>query len=52
MHQLLRIRALLLAGMSFVALLFLITPPHAWVPDLGGDNYGFPYLCRCRRTST
>lgn len=35
---------ILTAGMSFVTLSFLITTPEAWVPDLGGPDYGFPFL--------
>ena len=31
-------------GMAFVTLSFLITTPEAWVPDLGDEQYGFPYL--------
>lgn len=31
-------------GMSIVTLSFLITTPETWVPNLGGPNYGFPYL--------
>ncbi|WP_164101606.1 DUF417 family protein [Candidatus Laterigemmans baculatus] len=30
--------------MSFVTLSFLITTPECWVPALGGDHHGFPYL--------
>jgi len=35
---------LLTFGMSLVTLSFLITTPEAYVPDLGGPDYGFPYL--------
>lgn len=35
---------LLTFGMSLVTLSFLITTPETWVPDLGGPEYGFPYL--------
>ncbi|UFH35010.1 DUF417 family protein [Flavobacterium acetivorans] len=31
-------------GMSFVTLSFLITTPETWVPDLGDNEHGFPYL--------
>lgn len=31
-------------GMSIVTLSFLITTPETWVPDLGGPQFGFPYL--------
>ena len=30
--------------MSFVTLSFLITTPECWVPALGGEQHGFPYL--------
>ncbi|OJW06902.1 MAG: hypothetical protein BGO49_16745 [Planctomycetales bacterium 71-10] len=30
--------------MSFVTLSFLVTTPECWVPDLGDDRHGFPYL--------
>ena len=35
---------LLTAGMSLVTLTFLITTPETWVPNLGGPEFGFPYL--------
>lgn len=35
---------LLTSGMSLITLSFLITTPETWVPDLGGPNFGFPYL--------
>ena len=35
---------LLTFGMSIVTLSFLITTPETWVGNLGGPNYGFPYL--------
>lgn len=35
---------LLTFGMSLVTLSFLITTPETWVPNLGGPEYGFPYL--------
>lgn len=35
---------LLTTGMSIVTLSFLITTPEVWVPNLGGPDYGFPYL--------
>lgn len=31
-------------GMSLVTLSFLITTPETWVPNLGGPDFGFPYL--------
>lgn len=40
---------LLTFGMSLVTLSFLITTPETWVPDLGGPNYGFPYLSAAGR---
>ena len=30
--------------MSIVTLSFLITTPETWVPNLGGPDFGFPYL--------
>jgi uncharacterized membrane protein YkgB len=36
--------SLLTFGMSLVTLSFLITTPETWVPNLGGPEYGFPYL--------
>lgn len=30
--------------MSIVTLSFLITTPETWVPDLGDQHHGFPYL--------
>lgn len=38
------IGGLLTFGMSLVTLSFLITTPESWVPDLGGPEFGFPYL--------
>lgn len=35
---------LLTAGMSLITLSFLITTPEVYVPNLGGPEYGFPYL--------
>ena len=35
---------LLTFGMSLVTLSFLITTPEAYVPDIGGTDYGLPYL--------
>ncbi|NEM97707.1 reactive chlorine resistance membrane protein RclC [Pontibacter burrus] len=35
---------LLTFGMSLVTLSFLITTPEVYVPNLGGPDYGFPYL--------
>ena len=42
--QISAIGSLLLVGMSFVTLSFLITTPEAWVPALGDVHHGFPYL--------
>lgn len=36
--------SVLLVGMTFVTLSFLITTPEAWVPSLGDSNHGFPFL--------
>lgn len=36
--------SLLVAGMSFVTLSFLVTTPESWVPALGDAHSGFPYL--------
>jgi uncharacterized membrane protein YkgB len=36
--------SLLVFLMAFVTLSFLVTTPETWVPNLGGPNYGFPYL--------
>jgi uncharacterized membrane protein YkgB len=36
--------SLLLIGMCFVTLSFLVTTPEAWVPALGDVHHGFPYL--------
>lgn len=30
--------------MSIITLSFLISTPETWVPNLGGPNFGFPYL--------
>lgn len=38
------IGGLLTAGMSIVTLSFLITTPEVYVPNLGGPDYGFPFL--------
>jgi reactive chlorine resistance protein C len=35
---------LLTFGMSLVTLTFLITTPEVFVPNLGGSDYGFPFL--------
>ena len=35
--------------MSLVTLSFLITTPETWVPDLGDENVGFPYLSAAGR---
>ncbi|KEQ29017.1 membrane protein [Pedobacter antarcticus 4BY] len=40
---------LLTAGMSLVTLTFLITTPETWVPNLGGPEFGFPYLSAAGR---
>ena len=34
----------LVIGMSFVTLSFLVTTPETWVPSLGDEHHGFPYL--------
>ena len=31
-------------GTPLVTLTFLLTTPEAWVPDLGDDEHGFPFL--------
>lgn len=36
--------SLLVFIMSIVTLSFLVTSPETWVPNLGGPDYGFPYL--------
>lgn len=36
--------SLLVFGMSFVTLSFLVTTPECWVPDLGSSEHGFPLL--------
>lgn len=36
-------------GMSIVTLSFLITTPETWVPNLGGPDFGFPYLSAAGR---
>ncbi len=38
------IGSLLLIGMCFVTLSFLVTTPEAWVPAQGDVHHGFPYL--------
>ena len=43
------IGGLLTAIMSLVTLTFLITTPETWVPNLGGPDYGFPYLSAAGR---
>ena len=40
---------LLTAGMSLVTLTFLITTAETWVPNLGGPEFGFPYLSAAGR---
>jgi uncharacterized membrane protein YkgB len=42
--QVAAVGSLLVAGMSAVTLSFLITTPETWVPNLGGPDYGFPFL--------
>lgn len=39
----------LTAVMSLVTLSFLITTPETWVPNLGDEQYGFPYLSAAGR---
>jgi reactive chlorine resistance protein C len=36
--------SVLVFGMSFVTLSFLITTPECWVPSLGSSEHGFPLL--------
>jgi len=36
--------SLLLIGMCFVTLSFLVTTPEAWVPALVDVHHGFPFL--------
>ncbi|WP_341835019.1 DUF417 family protein [Chitinophaga pollutisoli] len=36
--------AVLTAIMGIGTLSFLLTTPETWVPDIGGDHHGFPYL--------
>ncbi|NCD69759.1 DUF417 family protein [Mucilaginibacter agri] len=38
------IASLLVALMTLGTLSFLITTPEAWVPKLGGEDWGFPFL--------
>lgn len=38
------IGGLLTVGMSIVTLSFLLTTPEVFVPNLGGPDYGFPFL--------
>ena len=40
---------LLTVGMSVITLSFLITTPETWVPNLGGPDFGFPYLSAAGR---
>ena len=42
--QLAALGSFLVFVMSFVTLSFLITTPECWVPDLGSEHHGFPYL--------
>lgn len=42
--QLAALGSFLVFLMSFVTLSFLITTPECWVPDLGAEAHGFPYL--------
>jgi len=43
------IGSFLAAVMSFVTLSFLITTPETWVPNLGDERHGFPYLSAAGR---
>ena len=36
-------------GMSIVTLSFLVTTPETWVPNLGGPDFGFPFLSAAGR---
>jgi len=38
------IGGLLTVGMSVVTQTFMMTTPEVWVPALGGEHHGFPYL--------
>jgi uncharacterized membrane protein YkgB len=42
--QVAAIGSFLIFVMSFVTLSFLITTPECWVPNLGDEHHGFPYL--------
>jgi uncharacterized membrane protein YkgB len=42
--QVAAIGSLLVSGMSFVTLSFLVTTPESWVPNRGGSEHGFPLL--------
>ena len=42
--QVAAVGSLLVFGMAFVTLSFLITTPESWVPALGDADHGFPYL--------
>lgn len=43
------IASMLIFLMTIGTLSFLITTPEAWVPDLGGSQFGFPYLSAAGR---
>ena len=38
------VASLLICLMTLGTLSFLVTTPEAWVPKLGGENWGFPFL--------
>ncbi|MFN3653220.1 MAG: DUF417 family protein [Armatimonadota bacterium] len=42
--QVAAVGSFLVVLMSFVTLSFLITTPECWVPALGDEHHGFPYL--------
>ena len=42
--QVAAVGSFLVATMSLVTLSFLVTTPESWVPDVGGDEHGFPLL--------
>lgn len=42
--QVAAVGSFLVLVMSFVTLSFLITTPECWVPPLGDEQHGFPYL--------
>ncbi len=43
------IGGILVFFMTCITLSFLITTPEVWVPNLGGMDYGFPYLAGAGR---